>query len=100
MSNSVSDQFKVFRAEDNFQYNESLLTIAIPTYKRPELLRESILSAVNQQTSHSYTIIIVDNDPNTSVDHINDLLSTFKHSDITYYRNNTNIGLTQTGIAA
>ena len=93
MINSVSDQFEVFRAEDNFQYNESLLTIAIPTYKRPELLRESILSAVNQLTSHSYSIIIVDNDSNTIVDHINDLLSNFKHSDITYYRNNKNIGL-------
>lgn len=38
------------------------ITIAIPTYKRPELLKEALDSAINQIGYTEYEIIVVDND--------------------------------------
>lgn len=39
-----------------------LVTILIPTYKRPELLRQALESALNQKEFGDYQIIIVDNE--------------------------------------
>ena len=39
------------------------ITIAIPTYKRTELLKEAIDSAINQTDYANYDILVVDNNP-------------------------------------
>ena len=38
------------------------LSITIPTFRRPELLLETVASAVHQITDIPYEIVIVDND--------------------------------------
>ena len=38
------------------------ITIAIPTFRRPDLLREAISSALSQRTDCPYEVIVVDND--------------------------------------
>jgi glycosyltransferase involved in cell wall biosynthesis len=39
------------------------LTIAIPTYKRPDLLAEAVRSALAQDLDRPFEVIVVDNDP-------------------------------------
>ena len=45
----------------NIDKSEPLLTIAIPTFNRPKLLKEALYSAVNQSRKTLYEIIIIDN---------------------------------------
>jgi hypothetical protein len=40
-----------------------LITIAIPTYKRPLLLQEAVKSALSQITNVPFEVIVIDNDP-------------------------------------
>ena len=72
-----------------------LLTIAIPTYKRPDLLFCSLKSAVNQSYKGPYEIVVVDNciDKNfiDRVDNVVNYLSNYKR--IKLYRNKSNIGM-------
>jgi glycosyltransferase involved in cell wall biosynthesis len=42
------------------------LTIAIPTFRRPALLAESIRSAASQYLNREFEILVVDNDPEAS----------------------------------
>lgn len=66
-----------------------LCSFCIATYKRPEILRETLLK-IQKQTYKNFEVIISDNDPEGSskfvVDEIND--SRFK-----YYCNDTNLGM-------
>lgn len=41
------------------------LTIAIPTYRRGELLIEAVASAINQSWTEPFEVIVVDNDPDS-----------------------------------
>jgi glycosyltransferase involved in cell wall biosynthesis len=68
------------------------VTIAIPTYKRPELLKETIDSALNQRDFENYEIVVVDNDPelNCSTHKMMDL---YQSKNISYYKNSENIGM-------
>ena len=71
-----------------------LISIAIPTYRRPSLLRDSIESAVNQTLISSIEILIVDNDESSEFsDQIVDIVSEFNGVSIKYYRNSENIGM-------
>ena len=69
-----------------------LVTIAIPTYKRPKYLKEAIDSALNQKDFHDYEVIVVDNDPDNEF-HTEKLISTYPKGKIKYYRNEKNIGM-------
>ena len=69
-----------------------LITIAIPTFKRPQLLKESIDSALGQIGYNDYEIIVVDNDP----DHISEtetLIFGNNNKNLLYYKNESNIGM-------
>lgn len=71
-----------------------LFTIAIPTYKRIDLLPYAINSALNQEGEVPYTIIIVDNNPERE-DETEQFMSEYSnHPMISYYKNNENIGMT------
>lgn len=63
-------------------------TIAIPTYNREHLLKESIDSAINQENVFDYEILIVDNGHANS---ILDYLRALKRENIYYYKNTRNI---------
>lgn len=66
-----------------------IVTIAIPTYNRAELLRESLTSVLNQSFT-DFEVIIGDN---ASMDHTGDVVANLKDSRIRYFRHTTNIGL-------
>lgn len=70
-----------------------LVSILIPTYKRPQLLREAISSALNQTEYPNIEVIVSDNDP--SLDHaMSDLILSFGDSRLSYHKNAQNLGMT------
>lgn len=71
----------------------SLLTIAIPTYKRPKYLRQAIDSAVNQVASGiDYNIIVVNNDPETDMTEVQKAYEGAPVN-IRFYTNEKNLGM-------
>ncbi|MFG4004744.1 glycosyltransferase family 2 protein [Flavobacterium aquidurense] len=68
------------------------VTIAIPTFKRVDLLKEAIDSAINQKFYSNYDIIVVDNDPQRGCE-TEKLLTTYTDNRISYYKNSENIGM-------
>lgn len=74
-------------------YDNVLLTIMIPTFGRAELLERCIKSAIDQNTSINYEILIIDNNP----DHLKnspiiDILKKYNDNRIVYYCNKKNLG--------
>lgn len=69
------------------------LTIAIPTYKRENLLKESLKSAINQKKFDDYEIIIVDNDDNFDNKKCLEIVRSFNCDKIKYYKNKSNLGM-------
>ena len=83
------ESVKVFGDEDpSVEY-----TIAIPTYKRTEYLKEAIDSALNQDYTFSYNIIVVDNNPERG-DGTEMMMDSYKNAkNLSYYKNAENIGM-------
>lgn len=74
--------------------DEPLVTIAIPTFNRPDLLRESIASAATQNTDIPFDIIVIDNC--SEAENIEDVLSFLKDYSgppLRYYVNESNLGM-------
>lgn len=70
------------------------VSITIPTYRRPELLKEAVESAINQDGYEDYEIIIVDNDTTGEfAAQIIEMLKSFASDKVVYYRNQENIGM-------
>ncbi|YAF93967.1 MAG: glycosyltransferase family 2 protein [Nodularia sp. CChRGM 3473] len=80
MKNITNDMFKV---------NEPLVSIVIPTYNRPEYLRQAIASAV-QQTYQNIEIIISDN---CSPENPQAIVESFQDPRIRFWRQQQNIGM-------
>lgn len=68
------------------------VTIAIPTYKRPELLKLALDSAFNQTDYSDFEVVIVDNDPDRDCE-TERLLKTYSDKRLSYYKNAENIGM-------
>ncbi|ENA3446236.1 glycosyltransferase family 2 protein [Yersinia enterocolitica] len=68
-----------------------ILTIAIPTYKRFSLLKETLRSAINLKFTIQVEIIVVDNDPN-NIDLAIKEMSDFSAYNFKYYKNESNYG--------
>lgn len=68
-----------------------ILTIAIPTYKRFHLLKETLRSVFNLKFNISVEIIIVDNDPEQKDLAINEMAE-FSNKEFKYYKNIENYG--------
>jgi glycosyltransferase involved in cell wall biosynthesis len=68
-----------------------LFTIAIPTYKRPELLENALISALNQVEIDDYEIVIVDNDYSSSA--TEKIVEKNLNENVYYFKNEKNIGL-------
>lgn len=73
--------------------NDFLLTIAIPTYKRFDLLREALSSVFALNFTIPVEVIIVDNDPNDSERAILEM-EEFLDNKFKYYKNEVNYGMT------
>lgn len=70
------------------------LTIAIPTYRRPGLLREALFSATKQITKHPYNIIIIDNDSSPDISaEVDELVRSSDFPDVSLFRNSDNVGM-------
>ncbi|MDB4180613.1 glycosyltransferase [Flavobacteriaceae bacterium] len=102
MTNKNTDFFEKI---DNFKKTEDVesiivinsdldytpkVTIAIPTFKRADLLKQALDSALNQNQYSSYDILVIDNDPmrNCATEK---LLKKYKDPKISYYKNSSNI---------
>jgi len=71
-----------------------LFTIFIPTYKRPNLVKDAVLSAISQKCNFEYEIIVIDNDPiDIGISETEIVLSKIRNRQLLYYRNEQNIGL-------
>jgi glycosyltransferase len=96
-----------FKIEDNFSKTKNIasisiiqsklsftpkVTIAIPTYKRADLLKESLNSAINQIEYYDFDIIVVDNNPERGCD-TEKLMNSYNNPRISYYKNKENIGM-------
>lgn len=68
------------------------ITIAIPTFKRPNLLKDAIDSVIAQINYANYDIIIVDNDPERGCP-TEKLIHSYDHPKLSYYKNAENIGM-------
>lgn len=69
-----------------------ILSIAIPTYKRFELLKETLRSVYANTFYFNVEIIVVDNDPENDDIAINEMIE-FKNKPLVYYKNNSNYGM-------
>ncbi|WP_058745492.1 glycosyltransferase family 2 protein [Sphingomonas yabuuchiae] len=74
--------------------DQPVFTIAIPTFNRPELFRETLHSALSQNTSIPFEIVIIDNasEP-ANVQNIVQHLGSLGPIPVRYYVNDTNIGM-------
>ncbi len=72
--------------------NNPFFSIVIPTYKRTDLLKKCVLSAINQQhVDFAYEIIVVDNDDSDSKE-VETILNSIATDNLYYYKNSKNIG--------
>jgi len=71
-----------------------VFSIAIPTYRRPELLRESIQSALNQEIDVQFEIVVVDNEQEESWSaQVDEVIRSFNSEKLFLYRNDVNLGI-------
>lgn len=96
---STKNQFLKFKhIKSNLIYGKEnitrtpLISIAIPTYKRPLLLKEAIESALNQKGFSNYEVIVVDNNPDSTIEE--EIIKSFNNSKLFYYKNEVNLGMT------
>ncbi|MCY4443774.1 MAG: glycosyltransferase family 2 protein [Proteobacteria bacterium] len=78
--------------EDDFIIENPFVSIMIPTFKRPVVLREAIESSLNQVEYKNYEIVVVDNDADCEFD-IGSIVAQYKSSKLKYYKNKENIGM-------
>ena len=70
-----------------------LITIAIPTYKRADLLKEAIDSALKQDYDGTYEGLVVDNNPERGDETELLLRSYAAYAHVSYYKNAENVGM-------
>lgn len=68
-------------------------TIAIPTFRRPKLLKKALESAINQEKISNYEIVIVDNDINDKETKKTVEMFRNENVDLYYFKNKKNIGM-------
>lgn len=89
------DKYKEIESELNFgAYSEEIpkISIVIPTYNRDHLLKEALISALNQDTSEIYEIIVVEDLPEKD-SKIERLIKEINNPKIILYKNKKNLGL-------
>lgn len=87
------ENIQTFPIYDNRLAQIPRYTIVIPVYKRVKLLKESILSAINQTTNIRYEIVVVDDNPKRN-DDVELYMEQFRDTpNISYFKNERNLGL-------
>lgn len=96
---NCNNQFKKFASVKSICIKEAklsetpILTIAIPTYKRPDTLAFAIDSVINQVESSDVEVLVVDNSPELN-DSTHKKMLQYSDPRIAYYKNSENIGMT------
>ena len=73
---------------------QPLVTIAIPTFQRFDLLVEAVDSALAQQFDRAFEIIVVDNDPvSTNASRLLERMPQLRQHNFRYFVNRENIGM-------
>lgn len=109
MEIKFNENFNFLTNEDNFKKNSKIkstiifdnclnekpfITIAIPAYKRPTTLKQTLESAINQKGFKNYEIIVVDNEAEFGIETDTEkLIKSYKIANIRYFKNNQNIGM-------
>ena len=71
-----------------------LVSIMIPTYRRPDMLREAVKSALRQITTVPFEVVVVDNDNEEEMaEEVDKVIASFDAPNLRHFRNQTNIGL-------
>lgn len=70
------------------------VTIAIPTYRRPEVLIEAVESAMKQRLDRPFEIVVVDNDPHSGgAEQLFSRFPELRGRNFRYFVNRENIGM-------
>ena len=81
---------------ERIKWDQNLLsksvTIAIPTFKRPDLLKIALDSALNQINFDDYCVIVVDNNPIRNCE-TEKLIESYENHNFIYVKNKINIGM-------
>jgi glycosyltransferase involved in cell wall biosynthesis len=79
---------KLKLAQGDLNFNKKpLVTIAIPTYKRANLLKKAIDSSLNQKGFSNYEVIVVDDDSNSDKEtETQKLMKNYDDPKLLYYR--------------
>ena len=99
--------FDIYKTRDNFEKYRSIhskcviegsidkpsISVFIPTYKRAETIAETISSAISQEFSEAYEIVIVSNDPEGENSKTREIIESYNDNRIYFYVNAENIGL-------
>lgn len=89
---SVSDYTELVAGKRSDKKND--FTVVIPTCNRPELLRRSISSVLDQETEFSFEIIVVDNEQSELVSKsVDQIVADLGDKRILLYRNKKNYGM-------
>lgn len=78
---------------DNVGTTVPKFTIAIPTYKRVDLLRFAINSCLKQEAAPEFDILVVDNNPERDDETERLMLSEYDKTGIRYFKNTANLGM-------
>lgn len=85
---------KSYKVVSCIMSEEPLVSIMIPTYRRPELLKETIESALSQETDFPFEVVVVDNDSTELVpDAISNVVKGFRAKNLSLCRNEKNLGM-------
>lgn len=79
---------------DNFSSSSDhcMFTIAIPAYKRSDLLKQCLESAINQKTDKEYRVIVMDNNPERN-DETEMLMKQYSAcGNLSYFKEERNVG--------
>lgn len=68
------------------------ITITIPTYNRPDLLKDTLESVFSQRGYSDYCVVVVDNNSQRN-DATEQLLEKYKNEKLLYFKNDQNIGM-------
>ncbi|MCI1720523.1 MAG: glycosyltransferase family 2 protein [Bacteroidales bacterium] len=103
----VNDKTDFFKYVDSFAKDEGVnsllvkgdissvapaVTIAIPTYKRPEFIKCAIDSALAQKDFDNYEVVVVDNDPERDTE-TEKIVCAIDNPKLKYYKNAENLGM-------
>jgi glycosyltransferase involved in cell wall biosynthesis len=99
----------LFDNKNNFSFNRDLVSeliygnndslipkvsIMIPTYRRPHLLKKAISSALSQDTDIPFEVVVIDNEQDKKfAGQVDSIVCNFQNKNLFLYRNQKNLGM-------